>query len=501
MAAVCAAGPLGAEPQFRPVEMPVEHVYAGGWEHFVGGGVAVFDCSGDGLPELVAAGGQGPARLFLNRSAGGKVAFVEGDFPEETGVTGAWPIDIDSDGEVDLVLARVGENRLLRGTGDCRFEPANAAWGFDGRDRWSTAFAATWEAGEAWPTLAFGNYVDRDNPEGPFEACDVNHLYRPQNGGYGEGEALQPGFCALSMLISDWSRSGVADLRVSNDRHYYVSGGTEQMWRLGEVPNLLGEAEGFEPVSLWGMGIASRDITGDGRPEVMLTSMGDQVLMQQGESGWARAPYSLGVTAASPHTGEDGRPSTGWHPEWGDVDNDGRVDLFITKGNVDQMPGMAMEDPNNLLMQKEDGTFAEAAKVAGVATSERSRGAALADLDGDGRRDLVVVNRRAPMEVWQNVTPGTGHWIKIDPGQLENNLFAIGAWVELRQGERREAVERTVGGGHGGGTLMPLHFGLGQADGAEVRVIWPDGVASPWVPLSAGQTYRVQWPGKVWWVV
>ena len=63
--------------------------------------------------------------------------------------------------------------------------------------------------------------------------------------------------------------------------------------------------------------------------------------------------------------GDDGRPSTGWHAEFGDVDNDGRLDLFIAKGNVDQMPSNALHDPNNLLMQTTDGTFIETAAAAG----------------------------------------------------------------------------------------------------------------------------------------
>ena len=490
-----AAVPARAEPRFEPVELPVEHVYSGGWEHFVGGGVAVFDCSGDGLPEIVAAGGAAPALLLRN---GGGMAFTVADFPEIVEVSGVWPVDIDSDGVTDLALGRVGPNILLRGTGDCRFERAD--WGFDGGDRWSPAFSATWERGQAWPTLAFGNYVDRDNPDGPFEACDVNHIHRPGPEGYGPVTALEPGFCALSILLSDWARRGQQDLRVSNDRHYYVRGGTEQMWRLDETPRLLAEAEGFEPVSIWGMGIASRDLTGDGRPEVMLTSMGDQVLMEWNGTGYVRAPYSSGTTATKPHTREDGRPSTGWHAEFGDVDNDGRADLFIAKGNVDQMPGMAMDDPNNLLMQGADGVFREAAAEAGVASGARSRGAALADLDGDGRLDLVVVNRRDPMEVYRNVTEGTGHWLGVEPMQDGANRDAVGAWVEVRAGGRIEAQERTIGGGHAGAQLMPLHFGLGAVAEAEARVIWPDGTVGPWVEVQADRSYRVAYPGVLFWV-
>src|SRR5690606_32598280 len=120
-----------------------------------------------------------------------------------------------------------------------------------------------------------------------------------------------------------------------------------------------------------------------------------------------------GTYAQRPFTGDDGRPSTGWHAEFGDIDNDGRMDLFIAKGNVDQMPSNAIHDPNNLLIQQPDGRFTEMAAIAGVATAERSRGAALADLNGDGRLDIVVVNRRAPMEIWENATESTGNWAGI----------------------------------------------------------------------------------------
>jgi hypothetical protein len=288
------------------------------------------------------------------------------------------------------------------------------------------------------------------------------------------------------MLISDWTRAGVPELRISNDRHYYVRGGFEEMWRLDPLSPRT-EADGWERVSLWGMGIASGDLTGDGLPEVMLTSMGDQ-LLQFNEGGRMRnAPFEVGATAHRPFTGDDGRPSTGWHAEFGDVDNDGRLDLFIAKGNVDQMPSNAIHDPNNLLMQQADGTFVEAAAEAGVATGERSRGAGLADFDGDGRLDIVVVNRRAAMELWQNATEATGTWLAVEPRMAGPNTRAVGAWIEVRTEAGVQTREVTVGGGHVGGQAGPIHFGLGPATAAEVRVLWPGGVWSDWtgVPVNA----------------
>ena len=487
------AGAAAAEPRFepRPDAFGLEHSYTGGWEHFVGGGVAVFDCNGDARPDVVAAGGTSPLRLFVNttEAPGAAIRFEAQELAGITETTGAYPLDIDGDGALDLVVLRVGPNMLLRGDGQCGFTDATRAWGLAPRDAWSTAFSATWEPGQTRPTLAFGNYVDRDDPDGPFEACDDNALYRPEGDSYAAPQILSPGYCALSMLISDWQRSGTPELRISNDRHYYVRGGFEEMWRLDPlVPRT--EEDGWRKVSLWGMGIASADITGDGLPEVMLTSMGDQLLQFNEGDAWRNAPYEVGAAAQRPYQGDDGRPSTGWHAEFGDVDNDGLLDLFIAKGNVDQMPSNAMRDPNNLLMQQADGTFAEVGGAAGIGDDARSRGAALADFDGDGRLDLLVHARRAPLKLWQNVTEGAGNWAEVEPRMQGPNTRAVGAWIELRQGESVQAREVTVGGGHAGGQAGPVHFGLGQDETGEVRVTWPDGTTGDWQEIRAGQVFR-----------
>jgi hypothetical protein len=480
------AAPAVAGPAFvdRSEGLPGAHVYGGDWLHFVGGGVAVFDCDGDARPEIFAAGGENPARLFKNETAGpgAPLSFREGAIEPLTGVTGAYPVDIDGDGPLDLVVLRVGPNVILKGDGACGFDDVTADWGFDAGDRWSTAFTATWEGTNDWPTFAVGNYVDLKDPDGPFEACDVNELHRPDGRRFGAAVELAPGFCALSMLISDWTRAGEPELRISNDRHYYVRGGYEEMWRLDPLGPRT-EADGWAKVSLWGMGIASGDVTGDGLPEVMLTSMGDQLLQFNDGGRMRNAPFEVGATAHRPFVGDDGRPSTGWHAEFGDVDNDGRLDLFIAKGNVDQMPSNAIHDPNNLLMGQADGTFREAAAEAGIATGERSRGAALADFDGDGRLDLVVVNRRAPMELWQNVTDGTGTWLGIEPRMPGPNSRAVGAWIEVRTADGVQTREVTVGGGHVGGQAGPIHFGLGGATSAEARIQWPGGQWSDWMAV------------------
>jgi hypothetical protein len=484
-----------ADPLFidRAAGLPVPQIYDGGWEHFVGGGVAILDCNGDDRPDLYAAGGINPARLFINSTgqAGGDITFTSGAPPPLTEVIGAYPLDIDGDSILDLVVLRSGPNVLLKGEGDCRFTDHTATWGFNAADRWTTAFAATWERGADWPTFAIGNYVDKTNPNGPFEACDVNELHRGTNGRFDAPTIIAPGYCALSMLISDWRRNGVPDLRISNDRHYYVRAGYEQMFHLNPFTEYT-EDQGWPHMKLWGMGIASRDLTGDGLPEVMLTSMADQLLqINQGRGVMKDAPFGIGTYATTPYMGDDGRPSTGWHAEFGDIDNDGRADLFIAKGNVDQMPSNAIHDPNNLLMQASDGTFVEKGDVAGVGTDARSRGAGLADLNGDGLLDIVVMNRRATMEVWQNATRRTGAWVGVEVLDAAPNTRAIGAWVQMRGGNAVQDQEITAGGGHASGQAGVLHFGLGLATAAEVRIQWPGGAWSDWQAVPLGQISRL----------
>lgn len=481
-------------PRFQKIEIE-KHVYDGGWEYFVGGGVAVFDCNQDGLPELFAAGGTNPSKLFRNTSYG-SVSF-RADTPEQlslTGVTGAYPLDVDSDGIPDLAVLRVGPDLLLKGEPDCKFSPFSTL-NFQSEDHWTTGFSATWEAGQTLPTLAFGTYVDRSDPKGPFEACGPTLLLRPAGGRYRPPEHLEPGYCALSILFSDWARTGQADLRVSNDRHYYVRGGQEQLWAMEATPRPYSQEEGWLPYSIWGMGIASRDLTGDGFPEVYLTSMGDQKLQvfdsETNGPTWRDATYDKGTTAHRPHMGDDGRPSTGWHAQFGDTNNDGLDDIFVAKGNVEQMPDAALNDPNNLLLQLGNGQFQEASVEAGIASMAKSRGAALADLNNDGWLDLVVVNRGSDLEVYQN-QPGVGNWVMLDVVQDQPNRFAVGGFIEVRAAAGIQTREITIGGGHAGGVAGLHHFGLADAETVEARVVWPDGETGDWKEFETNKIIQIK---------
>jgi enediyne biosynthesis protein E4 len=510
-----AAQDMPAVPTFveEGVSAGITSIYAGDWEYMVGGGVATFDCSGDGRADMLLAGGEGPATFYRNTSViGGALSFVPAiSGLELDAVTGAYPLDIDSDGITDLVLLRQGENVAMRGLGDCKFARANEDWGFDGGNEWSTAFAATWEHGAKWPTLAVGNYLNRLEEDFPWGSCTANWLHRPavEAAKFAAPVPLKPSFCALSMLFTDWNKSGTPSLRISNDREYY-KGGQEQLWHVeaGKDPVAYTADEGWKPLKIWGMGIASYDLDFNGMPEYFLTSMADSKLQRAAPAveGAAVAPtfgdvaFKAGVTAHRPYTGPEKKPSTGWHAQFDDVNNDGMVDLFVAKGNVDAMPDFALQDPNNLLLQRADGTFIEAGDKAGVASMKTSRGAALADFNLDGLLDLVVVNRREPAQLWRNTSMNAGHWVEVRIKQPGANTDAIGGWIEVKRGDVVMRREITVGGGHASGQIGWRHFGIGAVTETEMRVQWPDGATSGWYNLASDKFYvleRDQAP-KVW---
>ena len=543
-ALTCAAAPAHADdPRAKPLgDVPIFHeealaaginsVYDGPWEFFVGGGGAAFDCDGSGFPSVFLAGGKNRAKLYVNKSkAGGPLKFEEK--PLDIGadpslldnVIGAYPIDIDGDGHMDLFVLRVGTNLLLKGGPGCTFTLANKEWGFDGDAGWTTSFAAEWEKGQKFPTFAIGHYVDRNAPGSPWGTCEENSLYRPQPGDkpdYSQRTPLAPGFCALSMLFTDWNRSGTPSLRVSNDRQYY-RGGEEQMWRIepDKTPRLYGRADGWRHVSIFGMGIAEGDVDGSGFPQYALTSMGDTKLqkLDPDEAGRGEFPVyrdiagEVGATAHIPYAGGDRRPSTGWQAEFADFNNAGLLDLFISKGNLAQMPDFAAFDPDNLLLGQWNGKFAEAGDLAGIALDRQGRGALIADFNLDGMLDILAVNRSGSASLFRNLgaddgaggVKPMGNWSEIRLVEPNPNRDAVGAKIAVKIGTRTLIRTVQVGGGDASGHAGWIHVGLGTAERAEIRVQWPDGewsypyrvFADQFVVLDRAKAQAEYWyPGR-----
>ena len=290
------------------------------------------------------------------------------------------------------------------------------------------------------------------------------------------------------MLFTDWNKSGAPSLRVSNDRQYY-RGGEEQMWRIepGKTPRLYSRADGWRHLSIYGMGIAEGDLDGSGYPQYFLTSMGDEKLqkLDAEEAGRGEAPIyrdiagEVGATAHIPYTGGDKRPSTAWHAEFADFNNAGLLDIFVSKGNLEQMPDFAAYDPSNLLIGQWNGKFAEAGDEAGIACNAKGRGALIADFNLDGMLDILQINRGSNVMLFRNLGAKNGdgpplpmgNWSEIKLIEPNPNRNAVGARISVRTGTRTQTRFVDVGGGDASGhagfdSCRPRHSRAGGNKGA-----------------------------------
>ena len=160
------------------------------------------------------------------------------------------------------------------------------------------------------------------------------------------------------------------------------------------------------------MGIASQDLTGDGMPEVYLTSQGTTSCRRSPTDPTAPRYEDIaierGVSASRPYAGDVDLPSTAWHAEFEDVNNDGLMDLFVSKGNVERAARLRDAGPKQPASSaRRTGPSSRAPRRPAIVSFSMARGAALADLNLDGLLDLIVVNRRENVKLWRNVGSGT----------------------------------------------------------------------------------------------
>ena len=232
---------------------------------------------------------------------------------------------------------------------------------------------------------------------------------------------------------------------------------------------------------------------------MFLTSQGDNKLQTLADGPRpadvrGHRASSAASTAHRPFTGGDVLPSTAWHDQFADVNNDGIIDLFVAKGNVEAEDGYATRDPSNLLIGQPDGTFVEGAEAAGIVELRAGawRGARRPQprrAARPRRRQPSGARRRCGATSAAATPTGRRRWARGWPSashQPAPNVDAIGAWVETRVGDRTTVHEVTVGGGHASGAARLDPRRAGRRRQADVRVQWPDGEIGPWMTLAAG---------------
>ncbi|MBT7098543.1 VCBS repeat-containing protein, partial [Candidatus Poribacteria bacterium] len=375
----------------------------------LGSGVALFDYDGDGDLDIYAVNGAAlpgadyatPPRNALFRNDRGQ--FVDVTAAAGVGDTayglGCGVADYDADGHMDLYVTNYGPNVLYRNLGDGTFEDVAREAGV--ADYALSASCAFLDAdGDGFLDLYVVNYVQFDPATNPVcthgdviayctpKALDgvSDRLYR--NLGDGTFKDVTE---ASGIYLPDSKGLGVATGDLDND------GATDIFVACDTTPDLLFRNDGagnFEERGLFaavaisreamaygGMGVATADFDGDGWVDVAVTNFQDQTNFMHRNMGgvyFQDVSFEAGIGAVS-------LPMLGWGVEFADFDNDGRLDLFVANGHLDDNvqaydPLGTYAQPDNLFMGRSDGSF-QPLDDAVIATARPSRGAALGDVE------------------------------------------------------------------------------------------------------------------------
>ena len=497
-----------------------------------GAGVALADLDGDRAVDIVLAGLAAPLTVLWNTGAGLRFETMVIAAGQSRAVNA---VDVDGDGFLDLAATRRdGQPLWLRGDGRARtFTPVEdghftarfpihtMAWADLDGDGDLDLVGATYdeELDEIERRALFLSRMDDADPD---TRTRLRGVYYYENLGFRERrDAFQPGnllfrhlrmsggAMALAIALPDLDGDGRRDIVVGNDYDVpdYVYLNRPRRW-VAAAP--------FRQTTYNTMAFAEGDIDNDGRFELFAADMKPYRSGPDIDAAWAPIlppdaaatdreqiyANTLQVRDASGEfenrAAEAGLDATGWSwsAQFGDLDNDGDLDLYTVNGMVGEafghLPGAELVEENQALRNDGGGVFAPAPEW-GLGATESGRGMAFADLDLDGDLDIVVNNFQAPSVLFENRVCG-GASLQVDlawPGTA--NPFAVGARLALTTDRTTYWRETRVSSGYLSSDPPRAHFGFAAGERPlTLSVVWPDGATTTVGELQAGTLITVQ---------
>jgi hypothetical protein len=512
----------------------------------MGGGVAFLDYDSDGHQDLLLVNGSvWPWRTEDLRAPASALLRNQGDgtFKDVTSASGmdqlniygmgAAAADLNGDGFPEIFLTAVGTNRLLLNHGGERFEDITETAGVAGE-------ATAWSSGAAFfdfdndgdLDLFVCNYVQwsRDidlsvdyrltgigRAYGPPANYAGTHSYLYRNEGDGQFTDVSatagiqinnpatnlPAGKALAIHPVDINADGRLDLVVANDtvRNFlFVNNGDGTFEESGMNSGLAFDNTGK---ATGAMGLDTANYNNDNDFAVAIGNFANEM------SSFYVSSQGLGLftdEAVVSGIGPDSRQALSFGLFFFDYDLDGRLDLLQTNGHVEDeinivQPSQHYEQPTQLFWNcgpecTRNFVHVPYEKTGDLSASVVGRGAAYADIDGDGDLDVIVTQVGRRPILFRNDQALGHHWLRVKVQGQGANRDAIGARVILRAGgvEQRRLVMPSRS--YLSQVELPLTFGLGDTPLVdEVRVTWPDGNTVVLEQVDADQTLTVTYPG------
>ena len=540
-----------------------------------GASVSVVDFDRDGLLDVFVVNSREGSECALFRNLGGG-KFM--DVTAEVGLAGLnkagscqgaiWG-DFDNDGFEDLFIYRWGKPELFRNIGGKTFENVTAKANLPAH---SNANAAVWLDFDRdghldlflsgyWPDgIDLWKLKDtRMMPESFQHATNGGRKYLLRNKGDGTFEDVteKMGITStrwtLGVAAADLCGSGYPDIILANDygvSEYYCNKKGEKFVEVGAATGI-----GDRPKS--GMSVSFGDLFNTGRMAMYVTNISDRKgNLNQGNNLWVPRKHKPGEPAVYDNMATDLRMATGgwaWGAQFGDLDNDGRLDLFLANGMISAKappPAPTMLDPlwslfgwkaaataesywfdygkiagahrgiiidaanwpamrgrglsgeeQKCVWHNRGGELGDVAGAVGVTEPHDGRAVAMADLENRGVLDVLMACQNGPLVYYKNtVRPGRG-WVQFDLEGTRSNRSAIGALVRLHWTNKagtHEQVQAIDGGnGYASQNMRRLHFGLGE-DGRITKAVihWPSGRVQTLDAPAADKIHAIKEPNS-----
>jgi hypothetical protein len=316
---------------------------------------------------------------------------------------------------------------------------------------------------------------------------------------------IRSGRWTLAVVAADLLGTGYPDLFLAND--YGVSELYANQAGKGFVDVGPDSGVGRSPKS--GMNASVADVFNDGRLAIYKTNISEPGQLLQGNDLWVPRAARAGAVEYDNLASDLGVDLGGWSwgAQFGDMNNDGTQDLYLTNGYVSAgerssywydfsviavghsniigdaanwppMKGRSLSGYQRKRLWLNDGAgrFTDVAQVVGATDTFDGRAVALADLGNRGALDVIVANQRGPLLVYRNEVDPSRHWLQVELEGTRGNPSAIGARVELHWGGSRQVQEVVAASGFSAQNQRRLHYGLGAFTDVDRLVIrWPSG--------------------------